>query len=151
MVSAKKVAIEARRRRFFVRHRTVFEPLLPSHSKFFEKSTTECVTTQGGVYRPRREVEDQPCLIQGGQMKDYQLQGLSFLIWMHENGMNSILGDEYVLVTILLLNLTQCVRMGLGKTLQTLSLFAYIKETDKGISPISAVSCSCLNSSRPSI
>jgi SNF2 family DNA or RNA helicase len=30
-------------------------------------------------------------------MKDYQLTGLSFLAWMHINGMNCILGDEYVL------------------------------------------------------
>jgi len=36
-------------------------------------------------------------------MKQYQLQGLSFLVWLYENGMGGILGDE----------------MGLGKTLQT--------------------------------
>jgi SWI/SNF-related matrix-associated actin-dependent regulator of chromatin subfamily A member 5 len=36
-------------------------------------------------------------------MKQYQLKGLSFLVWLHENGMGGILGDE----------------MGLGKTLQT--------------------------------
>jgi SWI/SNF-related matrix-associated actin-dependent regulator of chromatin subfamily A member 5 len=45
-------------------------------------------------------------------MKPYQLEGLSFLVHMHENGMSAILGDE----------------MGLGKTLQTLSLFQYLTE-----------------------
>lgn len=45
-------------------------------------------------------------------MKPYQLSGLSFLLYLHRNGLSGILGDE----------------MGLGKTLQTLSLFQYLKE-----------------------
>ena len=45
-------------------------------------------------------------------MKPYQLEGLSFLVYMNRNGMSAILGDE----------------MGLGKTLQTLSLFKYLKD-----------------------
>ena len=45
-------------------------------------------------------------------MKPYQLLGLSFLVYLHRNGLSGILGDE----------------MGLGKTLQTLSLFQYLKE-----------------------
>ena len=48
-------------------------------------------------------------------MKPYQLAGLSFLIYMHKNGLSGILGDE----------------MGLGKTLQTLSLIQYLKENRK--------------------
>lgn len=47
-------------------------------------------------------------------MKPYQLSGLSFLVYLHRNGLSGILGDE----------------MGLGKTLQTLSLFQYLKEHD---------------------
>ncbi|KAF8241258.1 hypothetical protein K440DRAFT_573971 [Wilcoxina mikolae CBS 423.85] len=43
-------------------------------------------------------------------MKPYQLSGLSFLVWLYNNGASGILGDE----------------MGLGKTLQTLSLFSYL-------------------------
>ena len=45
-------------------------------------------------------------------MKPYQLSGLSFLVYLHRNGLSGILGDE----------------MGLGKTLQTLSLIQYLKE-----------------------
>lgn len=112
-ILAKKVAIEASRRSFFNHHRSIFEPLLPAHSTFFDKLCRESVKPQDGVYRPRRD-EEQPSLIQAGNMKDYQLDGLSFLVWMHKNGMNCILGDE----------------MGLGKTLQTLSLLAYMKETE---------------------
>jgi SWI/SNF-related matrix-associated actin-dependent regulator of chromatin subfamily A member 5 len=48
-------------------------------------------------------------------MKPYQLLGLSFLVWLHNNGVSGILGDE----------------MGLGKTLQTLSLFQYLKEHEE--------------------
>lgn len=48
-------------------------------------------------------------------MKPYQLSGLSFLVYLHRNGLSGILGDE----------------MGLGKTLQTLSLVQYLKNTRK--------------------
>ena len=48
-------------------------------------------------------------------MKPYQLLGLSFLVYLHRNGLSGILGDE----------------MGLGKTLQTLSLFQYLKNSGK--------------------
>lgn len=45
-------------------------------------------------------------------MKPYQLEGLSFLAYMYNNGVSAILGDE----------------MGLGKTLQTLALFQHLEE-----------------------
>lgn len=48
-------------------------------------------------------------------MKPYQLLGLSFLVYLHRNGLSGILGDE----------------MGLGKTLQTLSLIQYLKESQR--------------------
>lgn len=60
---------------------------------------------------PYRLLEKQPQNVRA-VMKPYQLEGLSFLIDMYENGMSAILGDE----------------MGLGKTLQTLSLFQYLEE-----------------------
>lgn len=47
-------------------------------------------------------------------LKTYQLEGLTFLVKMYQNGMPAILGDE----------------MGLGKTLQTLSLFQYLRESE---------------------
>ncbi|PFH31946.1 SWI2/SNF2 ISWI-like SANT [Besnoitia besnoiti] len=48
--------------------------------------------------------------------KPYQLEGLNWLVQLHERGMNGILADE----------------MGLGKTYQTISLLAFLKE-GKGI------------------
>ena len=44
-------------------------------------------------------------------MRDYQVQGLNWMIGLHHNGINGILADE----------------MGLGKTLQTISFLAYLK------------------------
>ncbi|KAI5151129.1 SWI/SNF-related matrix-associated actin-dependent regulator of chromatin subfamily A member 5 [Enteropsectra breve] len=45
------------------------------------------------------------------EMRPYQIEGLNWLVKMHENGINCILADE----------------MGLGKTLQSISLLGYIK------------------------
>lgn len=45
------------------------------------------------------------------ELRNYQIEGLNWLINMHENGINCILADE----------------MGLGKTLQTISFLGYLK------------------------
>ena len=45
-------------------------------------------------------------------MHKYQLEGLNWMIKLHDHGINGILADE----------------MGLGKTLQTISLLAYLRE-----------------------
>lgn len=55
--------------------------------------------------------ESSPSFIKNGEMRDYQLRGLNWLISLHKNGINGILADE----------------MGLGKTLQTISLLGYMK------------------------
>lgn len=52
-----------------------------------------------------------PFYIKGGEMRDYQVRGLNWMISLYENGINGILADE----------------MGLGKTLQTISLLGYMK------------------------
>ncbi|KAJ3971049.1 SNF2 family N-terminal domain-containing protein [Lentinula raphanica] len=113
--NAKKVERDLKRNQWFLRHRDLFEPLLPPSNSFF--SNLQTGTPAKHAYVPLHEVE-QPKLINSsvGSMKDYQIMGLSFLAYMYENGMNCILGDE----------------MGLGKTLQTLSLFAYISEHNSG-------------------
>lgn len=46
-----------------------------------------------------------------GEMRDYQVRGLNWMINLYENGLNGILADE----------------MGLGKTLQTISLLGYMR------------------------
>ena len=52
-----------------------------------------------------------PHYIKFGQMRDYQIRGLNWMINLYENGINGILADE----------------MGLGKTLQTISMLGYLQ------------------------
>ncbi|KAK1775957.1 SNF2 family N-terminal domain-containing protein, partial [Copromyces sp. CBS 386.78] len=61
----------------------------------------------------------QPKCVVGGTMRDYQLEGLT---WMYEicvQGMSGILADE----------------MGLGKTIQTISLIALLREQENYLGP----------------
>ncbi|XP_055902986.1 chromatin-remodeling complex ATPase chain Iswi isoform X1 [Eupeodes corollae] len=55
--------------------------------------------------------ESSPSYIKNGELRDYQVRGLNWMISLYENGINGILADE----------------MGLGKTLQTISLLGYLK------------------------
>ncbi|KAL8615035.1 SWI/SNF-related matrix-associated actin-dependent regulator of chromatin subfamily A member 5 [Nucella lapillus] len=55
--------------------------------------------------------EKSPSFVKTGDMRDYQVRGLNWMISLYENGINGILADE----------------MGLGKTLQTISLLGYMK------------------------
>jgi ATP-dependent DNA helicase len=64
----------------------------------------------------------QPSLITGCTMRDYQLVGLEWLIGLYQQGLNGILADEMVLISIY--------RQGLGKTLQTIAFIAHLYEKD---------------------
>lgn len=95
--------IKPKRNAFLYAHKEYFQPLLPETSyidklqRMYDMGNDEPTTAQ------YESITKQPKGITA-TMKPYQLEGLSFLNWMHKNGMSSILGDE----------------MGLGKTLQTL-------------------------------
>ncbi|KAF8879586.1 SNF2 family N-terminal domain-containing protein [Infundibulicybe gibba] len=70
-----------------------------------------------GVVREDDEVEEppifqQPSLITGAKLKNYQLEGLQWMVSLDQNGISGILADE----------------MGLGKTLQTIAFSAYLRE-----------------------
>lgn len=54
-----------------------------------------------------------------GQMRNYQIEGLNWLITLFDNGINGILADE----------------MGLGKTLQAISIIGYLKHYKKITGP----------------
>lgn len=54
----------------------------------------------------------QPELVTGGKMRDYQLEGLTWLTCLYQIGLNGILADE----------------MGLGKTIQLISFLAFLRE-----------------------
>ncbi|KAI9827169.1 MAG: hypothetical protein M1832_005305 [Thelocarpon impressellum] len=114
-----------KRTKFFLVKKDYFLPLLPENNHITrllskENAGADANAHNGGTgheddqLEPYQEIEDQPQGITA-TMKAYQLSGLSFLVYLHRNGLSGILGDE----------------MGLGKTLQTLSLFQYLKERRK--------------------
>ncbi|NWY08045.1 SMCA2 protein, partial [Nothoprocta ornata] len=57
-------------------------------------------------------VEKQSSLLINGTLKNYQLQGLEWMVSLYNNNLNGILADE----------------MGLGKTIQTIALITYLME-----------------------
>ncbi|KAF9155730.1 hypothetical protein DFQ26_009637, partial [Actinomortierella ambigua] len=60
------------------------------------------VLSRPPVQAPFAELKEQPTYVSGGQLKDYQMDGLNWLRYNHWKNVNSILADE----------------MGLGKTIQ---------------------------------
>ncbi|CAA6654095.1 unnamed protein product [Spirodela intermedia] len=58
-----------------------------------------------------RKLEDQPEWLKGGTLRDYQLEGLNFLVNSWRNDTNVILADE----------------MGLGKTVQSVSMLGFLQ------------------------
>ncbi|KAG5832087.1 hypothetical protein ANANG_G00287390 [Anguilla anguilla] len=57
-------------------------------------------------------VDKQSSLLINGQLKQYQIKGLEWLVSLYNNNLNGILADE----------------MGLGKTIQTIALITYLME-----------------------
>lgn len=109
---------KAFRDHFLVEKSDYFLPLLPETNyvqKLVERhaNLSEEELSRLPKITAYEEIENQPVGITA-TMKPYQLGGLSFMMYLHRNGLSGILGDE----------------MGLGKTLQTLSLIQHLKETD---------------------
>ncbi|KAK2155795.1 hypothetical protein LSH36_231g03027 [Paralvinella palmiformis] len=82
------------------------------------EQTEECVQFIDGarMYKGEPVHRQQPHLLVGGVLRNYQIEGFNWLKSLYENGVNGILADE----------------MGLGKTIQCISLVAYLIE--QGIS-----------------
>lgn len=59
----------------------------------------------------RTVLTESPSFVQEGTLREYQVQGLNWLISLYENRLSGILADE----------------MGLGKTLQTISFLGYLR------------------------
>ena len=71
------------------------------------------------AHRIKEEITQQPSILVGGTLKEYQLKGLQWMISLYNNNLNGILADE----------------MGLGKTIQTISLITYLIERKKQNGP----------------
>ncbi|KAK7860436.1 putative atp-dependent dna helicase chr12 [Quercus suber] len=68
------------------------------------------------IHSIQEKVTEQPAMLQGGELRPYQVEGLQWMVSLFNNNLNGILADE----------------MGLGKTIQTISLIAYLMES-KGV------------------
>ena len=64
------------------------------------------------AHQVKEEIAEQPMILTGGKLKEYQLKGLQWLVSLYNNNLNGILADE----------------MGLGKTIQAISLISYLME-----------------------
>ncbi|GFY85074.1 SNF2/Brahma-type chromatin-remodeling protein CHR12 [Actinidia rufa] len=71
------------------------------------------------IHSIQEKVTEQPSMLQGGELRNYQLEGLQWMLSLFNNNLNGILADE----------------MGLGKTIQTISLIAYLLESKGVIGP----------------
>ncbi|KAL5095120.1 hypothetical protein Trisim1_003729 [Trichoderma cf. simile WF8] len=65
------------------------------------------------------QMATQPKCMVGGTMREYQLEGLTWMYEICSQGMSGILADE----------------MGLGKTIQTISLIALLREQEEYLGP----------------
>uniref|UniRef100_A0AAY5EPW2 SWI/SNF related, matrix associated, actin dependent regulator of chromatin, subfamily a, member 2 n=1 Tax=Electrophorus electricus TaxID=8005 RepID=A0AAY5EPW2_ELEEL len=66
----------------------------------------------GVAHAVTEKVEKQSSLLVNGTLKQYQIQGLEWMVSLYNNNLNGILADE----------------MGLGKTIQTIALITYLME-----------------------
>ncbi|CDO74808.1 hypothetical protein BN946_scf185001.g56 [Trametes cinnabarina] len=71
------------------------------------------------AHRIKENITQQPSILVGGTLKEYQLKGLQWMVSLYNNKLNGILADE----------------MGLGKTIQTISLITYLIETKRKPGP----------------
>ncbi|KAK8637634.1 hypothetical protein V6N13_136108 [Hibiscus sabdariffa] len=62
-----------------------------------------------------RKLDEQPEWLRGGKLRDYQLEGLNFLVNSWRNDTNVILADE----------------MGLGKTVQSVSMLGFLQNSQQ--------------------
>ena len=61
--------------------------------------------------RTKLYVVERPWFLKKGKLRDYQVEGVNWMLQMYDRGLNMVLADE----------------MGLGKTLQTITFLAYLK------------------------
>lgn len=66
------------------------------------------------TFKGEKIPDDQPLLLSGGLLRDYQIKGYQWVVSLFQNGVNGILADE----------------MGLGKTMQVIALLSHFVEKD---------------------
>lgn len=82
-----------------------------AHGKNTDTNEEDELAEEAEHGAPGVKITKQPSIIQG-QLRDYQLEGLNWMVNLHDNNISGILADE----------------MGLGKTLQSISLLGFLKQ-----------------------
>ncbi|KAL2830786.1 SNF2 family N-terminal domain-containing protein [Aspergillus cavernicola] len=98
---------ESRRKSFLIAAKNTILPLIGEYNVF------DRLSSNADSHIPQMVLEAQPVGLRA-TLKPYQVEGLSWLLYLKDNGLGGILADE----------------MGLGKTLQTLSLFQHVRECE---------------------
>jgi SNF2 family DNA or RNA helicase len=113
-----------------------------------DPSFSEMVPVSGNYYETahvKSEQVRQPSILTGGDLKEYQLSGLQWLVSLYNNRLNGILADEMGLgeclhicsfldVSMMWSMLTKPLILA-GKTIQTISLIAYLMEMKENPGP----------------
>ncbi|CAN1854027.1 Chromatin structure-remodeling complex protein SYD [Linum perenne] len=71
----------------------------------------------------KESIAEQPTCLKGGKLREYQMNGLRWLLSLYNNHLNGILADE----------------MGLGKTVQVISLICHLMESKNDRGPFLVV------------
>mmetsp|Transcript_72056 Transcript_72056/g.116866 ORF Transcript_72056/g.116866 Transcript_72056/m.116866 type:complete len:1020 (+) Transcript_72056:69-3128(+) len=79
----------------------------------------ETEASGSNVFADDQRLSKQPSVLKNGTLRDYQLEGLNWMVRLYNNGISGILADE----------------MGLGKTVQTVSMIAYLTEFENAPGP----------------
>ena len=106
MIREEQRAKKIRRNVYLSQHRKELVP-------FIGEKTFERVILGGPPCDPRTKlnVVERPWFLKKGKLRDYQVEGVNWMLQMYDRGLNMVLADE----------------MGLGKTLQTITFLAYLK------------------------
>ncbi|KAJ2893914.1 uncharacterized protein MKZ38_008118 [Zalerion maritima] len=91
-----------------------FSGILMSKTKVLGRAGTALDGTKSNLGAHDIEMAEQPDSLTGGTLRDYQLEGLTWMWELALQGMSGILADE----------------MGTGKTVQTISLIAKFREME---------------------
>lgn len=81
------------------------------HRKSEKEEDAELLEEEEEEGTPASVLTESPSYIKSGVLRDYQVQGLNWLLSLHDNRLSGILADE----------------MGLGKTLQTIAFLGYLR------------------------
>lgn len=117
-IQASKLAKQPLRQAFLKDNIELLKPWM-EESVYRRIRDTPVEVTASAAVLPQQESIPQPSLVTGGNMRDYQLQGLSFVVMHYKRNLGTIIGDE----------------MGLGKTVQAISMLCYLKESEGKTGP----------------